>query len=75
MGLEPASVCLCVCLCVHIFKPEYHLDQRADRNKIFYLEHYCGGGKAAICFGPYWIRNLISMATDGSKMVLIAKTM
>ena len=30
----------------------------------FYLKHHWGGGKAALCFGPDWLRTMVSMATD-----------
>ena len=37
----------------------------------FHLEHYLGGGLAALDFGPDWIRNLVSMATDSSHRVIM----
>ena len=39
----------------------------------FYLKHHWGGGKAAIAFGPDWIRTLFSMATDSSQRVIMGK--
>ena len=32
----------------------------------FYKKHHWDGGKAAIGFGPDWIKTLVSMATDSS---------
>ena len=37
----------------------------------FYLKHYLGGGKAALCFGPDRIGTLVSMATYSSNMVIM----
>ena len=39
----------------------------------FYLKHHWGWGKAALGFGPDWIGNLISMATDSSHRVIMGK--
>ena len=39
----------------------------------FYLKHYWGGGKAALCFGPDQIGTLVSMATDNSHRVIMGK--
>ena len=41
----------------------------------FYLKHHCGGGKAALGFGPDQIRTLVSMATDISHRVIIGKVL
>ena len=72
MGLEPASVHVCVRPCVHTFKHEYLRDQQADTIK-FYLKHHWGGGKAALGFGADQIRTLVSMATDISHRVIMGK--
>ena len=40
----------------------------------FYLKHHWVGGKAALGFGPDWIRTLVSMATESSHRVIMAKT-
>ena len=40
----------------------------------FYLEHYLGGGKAALCFGPDRIGTLVSMATYSSNRVKWGKS-
>ena len=40
----------------------------------FYQKHYWDGGKAALGFGPDWIKTLISMATDSSHRVIMKKT-
>ena len=32
----------------------------------FHLKHHLGGGKAALSFGPYQIRTLVSMETGSS---------
>ena len=39
----------------------------------FKLKHHWGGGKAALSFGPDWIRTLVSMATDSSHRVIMGK--
>ena len=39
----------------------------------FYLKHHWGGEKAALCFGPDQIENLVSMATDSSHRVIMGK--
>ena len=39
----------------------------------FYLKHHWGGGKAALSFGPDWIRTLVSMATDSYHKVIMGK--
>ena len=39
----------------------------------FHLKHHWGRGLAALGFGPDWIRNLVSMATDSSHRVLMGK--
>ena len=40
----------------------------------FYQKHHWEGGKAALVFGPDWIRTLVSMATDSSHRVIMEKT-
>ena len=40
----------------------------------FYLKHHWFGGKAALGFGPDWIRTLVSMATESSHRVIMEKT-
>ena len=39
----------------------------------FYLKHYWGGGKAALCFGSDRIGTLVSMATDSFHRVMMGK--
>ena len=39
----------------------------------FYLKHYLGGGKAALCFGPDRIGTLVCMATFSSNRVKMGK--
>ena len=39
----------------------------------FYLTHHWVGEKAALVFGPDWIRTLVSMATDSSHRVIMGK--
>ena len=39
----------------------------------FYLKHHWVGGKAALGFGPDWIRTLMSMAMDSSHRVKMGK--
>ena len=40
----------------------------------FYQKHHWDGGKAALVFGPDWIKILVSMATDSSHRVIMEKT-
>ena len=40
----------------------------------FYLKQHWDGGKAALGFGPDWIRILVSMATDSPHRVIMKKT-
>ena len=40
----------------------------------FYQKQYWDRGKAAIGFGPDWIKTLVSMATDSSHRVIMEKT-
>ena len=40
----------------------------------FYQKHNWDGGKAALGFGPDWIKTLVSMATDSSHRVIMEKT-
>ena len=40
----------------------------------FYVKHHRGGERAALGFGPDWIRTLVSMATDSSHTVIIGET-
>ena len=39
----------------------------------FYLKHQCGGGKAALGFGPDRKRNLVSMATYSFNRVIMGE--
>ena len=70
MGLEPASVRVCVRPCVHTFKHEYLRDQQADYNQIL---SEASLGWAALGFGADQIRTLVSMATDSSHRVIMGK--
>ena len=40
----------------------------------FYQKHHWDGGKAALGFGPDWIKTLVSMTTDSSYRVIMEKT-
>ena len=40
----------------------------------FYQKHHWDGGKAALAFGPDWVKTLVSMATDSSHRVIMEKT-
>ena len=40
----------------------------------FYLKHHWVLGKAALGFGPDWIRTLVAMATESSHRVIMEKT-
>ena len=39
----------------------------------FDQKHHWDGGKAALGFGPDWIKTLVSMATDSSHRVIMEK--
>ena len=67
MGVEPASVRLCI----NTFKHEYLRNQKADHK--FYLRHHWGGGKAALGFGTDRIGTLVSRATDSTHRVIMGK--
>ena len=67
VSVMPASVCLCVCMLVHTFKHEYLCTIRFDL-----MHHWCLG-KAALGFGPYRIRTLVSMAANNFDMVIMGK--
>ena len=58
---------------VHNFKHQYLCNQWADHNEML-SEHYWDGGKAALGFGPDWIKTLVSMATNSSHKVIMEKT-
>ena len=69
MGLEPASVRVCV-------RPSTLSNMNISETSRpitikFYLKHHWGGGKAALCFGADQIRTLI--ATDSSHRVIMGK--
>ena len=73
MGVEPASMCASV-------RPLTfsNTDISANSGPIvskFYLEHHWVRGKAALCFGPDWIRALVSMTTDSSNRVIMRETL
>ena len=40
----------------------------------FYQKHHLDGGKAALGFGPDWMKTLVSMATDSSHRAIMEKT-
>ena len=67
-GVRSSSVVV-----VHNFKHEYLCNQWADHNEIL-LEASLGWGKAALGFGPDWIKTLVSMATNSSHRVKMEKT-
>ena len=71
MGLEPASVRLCVRAST-LSNMNISETSRPIRIK-FYLKHHWGGGKTALCFGANQIRTLVSMATDSSHRVIMGK--
>ena len=75
MGLEPASVRLCVYLCVRAstFSNMNISETSRPITTKFYLKHHWGGGKAALGFGADQIRTLVSMATDSSHRVIMGK--
>ena len=41
----------------------------------FYQKHHWDRGKAALGFGPDWIKTLVSMATDSSHRAIMEKTL
>ena len=61
-----------MCASVNIFKLEYLATSGPIVIKNF-LNHHCGGGKAALGFGPDRIGTLVSMATDSSHRVIMGK--
>ena len=80
MGVEPASVRASVrasvCASVRALTLS-NMNISATSGPIatrFYLKHYWGGGKAALCFGPDRIGTLVSMPTDSSHRVIMGKT-
>ena len=68
MGVEPASVCALTLSNMNISATSGPIVIR------FYLKHHCGGGKAALCFGPDRIGTLVAMPTDSSHRVIMGKT-
>ena len=73
MGLEPASVRLCV-------RPSTLSNMNISETSCpirikFHLEHHWGGGLTALGFGQDWIRPLVSMATDSSHRVIMGKVL
>ena len=69
------SVCASVRPCVLAFTLlNINISETSGPNATkFYLKHYWGGGKAALCFGPDRIGTLVSMATDSSHRVIMGK--
>ena len=60
-------------LSIHTFKHEYLCDQVADHNQILSEASFVWG-RAALGFGIYRIRTMVSMATDTSHRVVMGKT-
>ena len=71
MGLEPASMHLCVRVST-LSNMNISETSRPIPTK-FYLKHHWGGGKAALEFGADQIRTVVSMATDSSHRVIMGK--
>ena len=71
MEIEPASVHAFVCVFtlsnMNIPGTSWPIATK------FYQSHDWGGGKAAISFGPDLIITLVSMLTDSSHRVIMAK--
>ena len=69
------SVCLAVCLAVCLWTISNSNISATIWPIVskFYLNHHCGGGKAALGFGPDRIGTLLSMATDSSHRVIMGK--
>ena len=68
-------MCLAVCLavCLWTFSNSNISATSGQIVTKFYLNHHWGGRKAALGFGPDWIGNLVSMATDSSHRVIMGK--
>ena len=71
--VEPASVSVSVCLSLNIFKLLNISTTSGPIITKFYQNHYLGGGKAALGFGPDRIGTLVPMATDSSHRVIMGK--
>ena len=62
-----AGVRLCVCS---------HIKTTGEPITIkFYLKRHCGGKKAALGFGPDWIRTLVSMEIDSYHQVIMLRSL
>ena len=57
MGVEPVSVSVCVCISLCVLTLSI---MNISEAKV-HLKHYGGEGKAALGFGPDWIRTLVFM--------------
>ena len=79
MGVEPASVRPSLRACMHASVRALTLSNMnisATSGPIvirFNLKHHLGGGKAALCFGPDRIGNLVSMPTDSPHRVIMGE--
>ena len=65
-------MCLCVSACT-LLNTNTSATFRLIAIK-FYIKHSSGAGKVALGFGPGRIRTLVSMATDSSHRLIMAKT-
>ena len=71
MGLEPASVCASARAST---LSNMNISETSRPITIkFYLKHHWGRRKTALGFGADQIRILVSMATDSSHRVIMAK--
>ena len=79
MGVEPASIRLCVRpsvrACVRLFTPSnMNISEPIRPYEIeFYLKHHLGWAKASLGFGPDRLETLLSTATDSSHRVIMEK--
>ena len=75
MELEPASVRPCVCVCVRPHFQTWISLRPAGGSQLNFIWSITGGGggKAALGFGSDQIRNLVSMATDGTHRLIMGK--
>ena len=62
-----------MCVCVSTLSNMNISETRGPIATKFYLKYHWVGGKDALGFGPVQIGTLVSMATDSSHRVIMAK--
>ena len=77
VGLEPASVRVCVFVCVRASTlSNMNISETSWPIIIkFHQKHHWGGGLTALGFGLDRIRTLVTMTTDNSHRVIMGKTL